>query len=98
MYGKGSLLNAFIGKARLLVATNYSLTGKKNDIKERVAWLLTKTQFVYGDIDFKVRSFHVVAHMSVLTLLLGDVCGEVQDLGQRHDQGASPSCYLWPWS
>lgn len=48
------MLNTFIGKARLLVASSYSLTGRKEDIAERVTWLLKKTQFAYGGIDFEV--------------------------------------------
>lgn len=59
MYGKGALLNAFISKARLLVATNYGLNGRQETISERVTWLLKKTQFTYGGINIEVRS---IAH------------------------------------
>ncbi|TEB25582.1 hypothetical protein FA13DRAFT_1796294 [Coprinellus micaceus] len=53
LYGKGALLNTFIGKACLLVASSYGLTGRKEDITGRVTWLLKKTQFAYGGINFE---------------------------------------------
>lgn len=50
------MLNTFIGKAHLLVATSYGLMGRKEDVRVQVAWLLKKSQFTYGGLDADVCS------------------------------------------
>ncbi|KAJ3497637.1 hypothetical protein NMY22_g19678 [Coprinellus aureogranulatus] len=57
LYGKGVLLNTLIRKARLIVASNYGLTGTKSVVSARVAWLLKKNQFKYGGIDIEAQTF-----------------------------------------
>ncbi|PPR03551.1 hypothetical protein CVT26_006107 [Gymnopilus dilepis] len=59
LYGKTVLFNTIITKARQHVAGYFQLTvGPLEEIKDRVTWLLTKSNFFYGDLDMKNRTFN----------------------------------------
>ena len=57
-YARGYLFNSIVGKARTKVVGHYGLTGSNEDVKAKVDWLLTKSKFLYGDIDYQVFSLY----------------------------------------
>ncbi|KAF8906949.1 hypothetical protein CPB84DRAFT_1844084 [Gymnopilus junonius] len=59
LYGKTVLFNTIITKARQRVAGYFHLTvGSVEEIKDKVTWLLTKSNFFYGDLDVNKRTFN----------------------------------------
>ncbi|KAF8880704.1 hypothetical protein CPB84DRAFT_1851787 [Gymnopilus junonius] len=58
-YGQTILFNSIIMKAHQKVAGYFNLScGSSDDIKEKVTWLLTTSNFLYGDLDVKVKTLN----------------------------------------
>ncbi|KAF8870514.1 hypothetical protein CPB84DRAFT_1855527 [Gymnopilus junonius] len=59
LYGKTVLFNTIITKARQRIAGYFHLmVGSVEEIKDKVTWLLTKSNFFYGDLDVNKRTFN----------------------------------------
>ncbi|KAF8878971.1 hypothetical protein CPB84DRAFT_1852208 [Gymnopilus junonius] len=57
LYGKTCLFNNIITKVRQCIAGYFSLTtGSDANIKVKVEWLLTKSNFLYGGLDIKEKT------------------------------------------
>ncbi|KAF8869528.1 hypothetical protein CPB84DRAFT_1755006 [Gymnopilus junonius] len=58
-YGKNVLFSTVITKARQCVMGHYGLlSGSPKEIEAKVEWLMTSSNFIYGDLDLKERTFN----------------------------------------
>ncbi|KAF8905589.1 hypothetical protein CPB84DRAFT_1844990 [Gymnopilus junonius] len=57
-YGKTVLFNTIVTKARSKVAGYLSLHGSVQDVTDKVTWLLQASNFLYGDLNVKERTFN----------------------------------------